>query len=111
MTPKQLTLDAALGKAGLARIERAHVESASGPWIRQAQEVAVELCAKSGSVNSDEVLAECVRRGIGLPPRSSATGIVFRRVNGHRWARVGVEPSSRPANNASMISRWAVADA
>ena len=104
MFERQLPLfDAAQGKARRdAALESFEVTSSE--WLSMARSEAVSIAESHGSVTSDAVLA-----AIGLPPEYIHPNVIGAIFNDRRFRRIGVTPSGRPRNNASIIGVWALA--
>ena len=79
-------------------------EVTSSEWLAMARNKAENIAQSHGSVTSDAVLA-----AIGLPPAYMHPNVIGAIFNDRRFRRIGVTPSSRPRNNASIIGVWALA--
>ena len=81
-----------------------HFEERSPDWLSFARSMAVAIAKERGRVTSDDVIER-----IGEPPP-----YVHRNVIGAMFAlkgqfhRIGVVPSRRPKNHASIIGVWAI---
>ena len=79
-----------------------HFESVGRWWLEEARQVARQIALSRGVVTSDDV-----KDVIGEPPEGlhhNIAGAIFRR--GKEWEWVGMVPSRRALNNASLISQW-----
>ena len=102
--PRQLTLDAALGRKNWQRVS-ARLESEHAGWVELARQTACQIIREKGQVTADDVIAQ-----IGPCASPPVHGTIFKNTRAYKWLRVGVVASKRPASNSSIVSVWRIAD-
>lgn len=76
-------------------------KKAGREFLRYAEEVAIMLWARNGSVTADDVRAVA-----GSPPKECDGRIMGKIFANKRWKKIGWENSTRGVNHARPIGRF-----
>ena len=92
------------------RLKAAGMESCARHYrdqLLKAQRIAVELARIHGTVTSDDVREEALKRGLNLSFSKNWSGSVWK---GKDWIKVGYVPSRHPGGHGRVIAQWKLDD-
>lgn len=81
------------------------VEDHNRGFVRHMRELALEICARKGQVDCDQLRQLAAEQGLA-PVHPNAWGSIFR---GRQWRPIGWKASRLTTNHARMIRVWSAA--